>query len=200
MQKASVKGGLCNLPVSRPTFIIFRPHGFISRNIHRMKTFPSLLIILASLGPGLPSSAADTTITVTKRYLNLPVSHQTGRSIMTFKVKGEEDRSFRIRLSATPDYWVFVDAGAWKGKSLQIQFDGDKDGLGKIYQDDRIAGQDSLYQEHRRPQYHFSTRRGWINDPNGMVYYEGEYHLFYQHNPYEREWENMSWGMPSAKT
>ena len=64
----------------------------------------------------------------------------------------------------------------------------------KIYQDDVIAGQDSLYAEKNRPQFHFTTRRGWINDPNGLVFYEGEYHLFYQHNPYEREWENMHWG------
>ncbi|WP_341843658.1 glycoside hydrolase family 32 protein [Chitinophaga caseinilytica] len=157
-----------------------------------MKTIP--LLLLAALGAGFSASAADTTFTVTKRYINLPVSHQSERTVMTFRVNGVEDRHFRIRLSAAPDYWVFVDAGAWKGKKLRVEFEGGKEGLGMIYQDDRIAGQDSLYREHRRPQYHFSTRRGWINDPNGMVFYEGEYHLFYQHNPYEREWENMSWG------
>src|SRR5690606_11214885 len=59
---------------------------------------------------------------------------------------------------------------------------------------DEIKGQESLYQEQNRPQFHFSTKRGWINDPNGLVYYDGEYHLFYQHNPMEREWENMHWG------
>lgn len=66
--------------------------------------------------------------------------------------------------------------------------------MSKIYQDDVIAGQDSLYKEKNRPQFHFTTRRGWINDPNGLVYHNGEYHLYYQHNPYEREWENMHWG------
>ncbi|MGE7774773.1 GH32 C-terminal domain-containing protein [Chitinophaga sp. NPDC101104] len=157
-----------------------------------MKTIP--LLLLAALGAGFRASAADTTFTVTKRYINLPVSQRSERSVMKFSVNGAEDRHFRIRLSAEPDYWVFVDAGAWKGKKLRVEFEGGKEGLGMIYQDDRIAGQDSLYREHRRPQYHFSTRRGWINDPNGMVFYEGEYHLFYQHNPYEREWENMTWG------
>ena len=103
--------------------------------------------------------------------------------------------SFVIRLAPVkPDYWVFYDVSQYMGKVLKITFAGDKAGLSKIYQDNVINGQDSLYKESNRPQIHFSSRRGWNNDPNGLVYYDGEYHLFYQHNPFEREWENMSWG------
>jgi len=119
---------------------------------------------------------------------------------MKFEIDGKEERAFKIRLaSAEPEYWVFSDMTAYKGKTIRISYDGDATGLSKIYQDDKIAGQDSLYHEYNRPQYHFSTRRGWINDPNGLIFYEGEYHLFYQHNPYEREWENMSWGHAVSK-
>lgn len=119
---------------------------------------------------------------------------------MTFKVDGEPDLSVVIRLAAgNADYWVFKDVSHLKGKTLTISYDGNSEGLNKIFQDDVIVGQDNLYKEKNRPQFHFTTRRGWINDPNGLIYYDGEYHLFYQHNPYEREWENMHWGHAVSK-
>jgi sucrose-6-phosphate hydrolase SacC (GH32 family) len=52
----------------------------------------------------------------------------------------------------------------------------------------------SYYSEPFRPQYHFSPEKNWMNDPNGMVYYQGEYHLFYQYNPFGDKWGHMSWG------
>lgn len=46
----------------------------------------------------------------------------------------------------------------------------------------------------RRPSIHFTPQTGWMNDPNGLVYADGNYHLYFQHNPFDVQWENMSWG------
>lgn len=123
-------------------------------------------------------NAADIQMKITKKYLNLPISHKTDRAIMTLQADGKK-QSFDIRLaSSTPDYWVFCDVSQYKGKNIVISYKGDNTGMDKIFQADEIVGQADLYKEKNRPQIHFTQRRGWNNDPNGLLYYEGEYICF----------------------
>ncbi len=134
-------------------------------------------------------------IKINKKYLNLPVQMSEERQQMSFSLGDDPVRKFVIRLSdGEPDYWVFSDVSEYMGQTLKLSFPTAVKGFDQIYQSDKWAGQDSVYQEVYRPQFHFTSQRGWNNDPNGLVYYDGTYHLFYQHNPYEILWENMHWG------
>ena len=142
----------------------------------------------------LSSQAAELSFKVKCKYLNLPISHEVERRRLTFQAKGVDDLSVVARLSDDPEYWVFKDITAYKGKTLTLTYDGPEEALAQVYQADTIRDISKIYHEKNRPQFHFTSRRGWLNDPNGCIWHDGLYHLYYQHNPFEREWENMTWG------
>jgi fructan beta-fructosidase len=139
-------------------------------------------------------------ITIEKRYLHLPVKTGATKRIVNVQVDGQLVRQFEIELAeTTPDWWAFLDVAALRGKkaelSIRDRLPEEFAALDKIEQSDRsIRDAKDLYREPLRPQFHFSSMRGWNNDPNGLVFHEGEYHLFYQHNPYGWNWGNMHWG------
>ena len=137
-------------------------------------------------------------VAIQHRYIHLPVQHGASKCRMRLVVRDRTVRDFEIELADTEvSFWAFADVGAFQGEHVAIEVDGldvPAVGLDMISQGDTIVGEEDLYQERLRPQFHFSSRRGWNNDPNGLMYYGGEYHLFYQHNPYGCGWGNMHWG------
>jgi fructan beta-fructosidase len=133
-----------------------------------------------------------------QRFLNLPVKNHAPKQRLKLLVDGQVVREFEIELAERdPDFWVFLDVGPFQGKRATLQADtlpADSTALAAVELSDQFKGAENLYHEALRPQFHFSSRRGWNNDPNGLVFYQGEYHLFYQHNPYGWAWGNMHWG------
>jgi sucrose-6-phosphate hydrolase SacC (GH32 family) len=146
-------------------------------------------------------------ITITKPVINFPVEEQGVRHFIELIVDDKPVRSMDVALAADKiDYWTFTDLSPWLGKEMTIrtrQFFGSPTILDKISAEDGILDAADLYHEPLRSQFHFSPKRGWLNDPNGLVCYDGEYHLYYQHNPFGCDFSrndcNKSWGHAVSK-
>jgi fructan beta-fructosidase len=153
--------------------------------------------------PKKAAGAARREIVIQHRYLHLPVKNGVPQQRMRLLHDGRTVREFDIELApAAADFWVFLDVSAWKERKLVIELDrlpADSKGLSVITQADEVPQVGELYQEKDRPRFHFTARRGWLNDPNGLVFASGEYHLFFQHNPYGWGWGNMHWGHAVSK-
>ena len=143
-------------------------------------------------------AAANRDFTVDRRYLAIPIKNGAPKRTVIALVDGRPVVRNQMELAdGDPDWWAVMEVEPWKGKTLTLQVDKlpeDSRALSSIEETDEIKGRESLYGESLRGQFHFSPRRGFNNDPNGCVFYGGEYHLFFQHNPYALEIGNQHWG------
>lgn len=137
-------------------------------------------------------------LTFEKRFLNLPIKNGGPKRHLSVLVEGQPPLNLEIELAdGAPDWWTALDIAPSQGKKVVLKIDklpATSTGLSSIEQADAVKNADVLYHETLRPQFHFTPRRGWTNDPIGLVFYAGEYHLFFQHNPVGINWGNMTWG------
>lgn len=142
-------------------------------------------------------------VRVEKQWLHFPVKTGAKPRVVTVKQGETVLRRFDIELADDkPDWWAPLDVAAWNGQTLNVVADVLPEGskaLTELPQSETFLGSDNLYHEALRPQLQFSPKRGWTNDPNGLVFFNGEYHLFFQHNPYGWNWGNMHWGHATSR-
>ena len=162
----------------------------------------SLGIIIFFIVSTFSAFSNELKLKITKPYLNIPVGYQARMKLMEIKINGKVQREFPVQLAEdTVNYWIYIDVTEFKGKSITLNSPASSKSLSRIYQDDQINGSDSLYKESNRPQFHFTVKRGWSNDINGPIFYNNQYHLFWQSFPFGLSWNTgfMYWGHAVSK-
>ena len=156
----------------------------------------------------LGKSHAMQRVEVKSKYLLLPVQEREENANIRVLADNNQVQKLNVKLAVDQvDYYVPLDIRRFGKKDLllDITFQGDRRFTGamkdflcwrEMKQSDTF---DTTNREHFRPQYHHTPAYGWMNDPNGMFYKDGVYHLFYQWNPYGSQWENMTWGHSTSR-
>ena len=143
----------------------------------------------------------DTTIIKVEnatKYLLLPVQEEKDEAQVLLDTGSKDDTWMDVRLAQNgADYYVPFALG--NGKTATVKILGLKKDALAINLMKLSDTFDTTNTDYYRPSYHFTPLYGWMNDPNGMVYKDGEYHLYFQYNPYGSKWGNMHWGHAVSK-
>lgn len=140
-----------------------------------------------------------------RKYLLLPVQEkEENAAIAVMDGRNDMVKRLNVRLAVDKvDYFVPVELK--DAKLFEITFHGDRRTKGAIkdfacWKEMKYSDSfDTTNREHFRPLYHHTPVYGWMNDPNGMFYKDGTWHLYYQWNPYGSMWENMTWGHSTSR-
>ena len=174
------------------------------------KTTRVACLLMAAVVSATPSAFAqkmniehkgDTTIIKVEnptKYILLPIQEEKDEAQVLLDTGSKDDTWMDVRLAQNgSDYYVPFALG--KGKTATVKILGlkkDALALNLMKLSDTF---DTTNTDYYRPSYHFTPLYGWMNDPNGMVYKDGEYHLYFQYNPYGSKWGNMHWGHAVSK-
>ena len=127
-----------------------------------------------------------------KRYLVLPYSYNASpREVGFYNEDGEIITSLLLEYDENPNDWVYLSASLFKGEKVIIEADKELEELIKL--------EDEKPNPPKHFTLHYTPSFGWINDPNGLHYRDGLYHMYYQYNPVSKKWNNMSWGHAVSK-
>ncbi len=171
-------------------------------------TLMMTLAVYAQAPQVLGDSHAMKRVKVSSKYLLLPVQEKVENANVRVLVDNQQMQSFNVKLAVDKvDYFVPLDLGRLKSKDvlLDITFHGDRRATGAVkdficWREMKLSDEfDTTNRERFRPIYHHTPEYGWMNDPNGMFYKDGQWHLYYQWNPYGSQWENMTWGHSTSR-
>lgn len=133
---------------------------------------------------------------VTEDYLLLPIQDDAPEGkICVVKDNEQKGTLMNVRLARERvDSYVPFALSAYKGQHISIEIQGVPE-TALCWKELKLSGSfDMVNKESFRPVYHHTPAYGWMNDPNGMFYKDGVYHLYFQYNPYGAVWGNMHWG------
>ena len=142
-------------------------------------------------------------VTEPKKLLLLPIEESMPEATVQVLANGRTEQTIYVRLAINHiDYFVPFDLTPYDGQQVTLDIRTQNNGSHSRNIKDEICWKeialsdtfDTSNREPYRPLYHHTPLYGWMNDPNGMFYKDGKWHLYYQYNPYGSLWQNMHWG------